>query len=366
MPLRRRSRGVSNAPHTTTTASAVTVCSTPSASRYRTPRLARAAAVHQDLEGQALGPDLAVTAQQRPAQHGDRVALGVDRAAVEGAEAAVVAGRPSVVRDAVGAGGGAVGVVAERLGGRDGERGEEHVGTGRHGVRRAAPRRERIGGVVARHADETLGVRVVRLHLVVVDGPVGDVGALHGPELRREPEVDLAVARELAVGVVPGAAHRRRHVVDVAGEASFTVRGRTAVRAGLEQGVGPEEVPAVELDLVVREVTKARERWLQREEVVATLLQDAHRLPRPAEHVGRGRPARAGTDDHHVEVRHRSPRRRSSPAAGRRRRTRWRANRRAHGSLRTRARRSWLRTRARTGADAARGRVRGPRPAGRP
>ena len=151
---------------------------------------------------------------QRTPQHRDRIALGVDRAAVERAEPAVVARRPTVVRDAVGARRRAVRVVAESLGRGHGERGEEHVGARRHRVRPAAPRRERVAGVVAGDADEPLGLRVERLQLVVVERPVGDVGALDRPELRRQAEVDLAVARQLAVGVEPGAADGRRHVVE--------------------------------------------------------------------------------------------------------------------------------------------------------
>ncbi len=62
MPLRSRSRGVSNAPHATTTASAVTVCSTPSPSRYRTPRDRRRAASSRISSGDALGTQVAAAA----------------------------------------------------------------------------------------------------------------------------------------------------------------------------------------------------------------------------------------------------------------------------------------------------------------
>ena len=63
-----------------------------------------------------------------------------------------------------------------------------------HRVRAGAPRRERVRGVVARHADDPLGGRVVRLHLVVVDRPVDDVGVLDRPELAPRAEVLLAEA----------------------------------------------------------------------------------------------------------------------------------------------------------------------------
>src|SRR4029079_1163837 len=126
-------------------------------------------------------------------------ALRLDRTAVERAEAAVVAGGPAVVGHAVHAGRRAVGVVAEALGGGRGERREEHVGAGRHRVRVGAPRGEGVGGVVPRNADRTLGLAVVGLHLVVVDRPVGDIGAVDRTELAGETKVDLAVARQLAV-----------------------------------------------------------------------------------------------------------------------------------------------------------------------
>ena len=97
---------------------------------------------------------------------------------------------------------------------------------------------------VAGDADDALGLRVVRLELVVVERPVDDVGAVDRPELRGEPEVDLAEARELAVGVEPAAADGRRQVVHLAGEDPVAVGVAVAERARLEQRVGAEEVAA--------------------------------------------------------------------------------------------------------------------------
>ena len=50
---------------------------------------------------------------------------------------------------------------------------------------------------------------------------------------------------------------------------------------------------AEELDLVVRDVPERRERRVEREEVVAALLEHDHRPARAGEHVGRGRAGRA-------------------------------------------------------------------------
>ena len=197
MPLRNRSRGVSNAPHATTTASAVTVVlaavavEVPHAARSAFP-CRRAAISTAMLSGRiSQRPVL-----QRAPQRRDRVALGFDRAAVERAEPAVVARGPAVVRDAVRAGRRAVRVVAER---------PRPPGTVSVVRNMSAP--GGIGYGPLRHAAnglpvwspatpiEALGLGVVRLQLVVVDRPVGDVGAVDRPELGREPEVDLAVAR---------------------------------------------------------------------------------------------------------------------------------------------------------------------------
>ena len=262
-------------------------------------------AVEQDLERDALGAQLTAPAPERAAQHGDRVALGVDRATVEGAEPAVVARGPTVVGHAVGAGRRAVRVVSERRGRGRGQGREVHVGARWHRIRTAAPRGERVAGVVAGHADRAFGLRVERLELVVVERPVGDLGTLDRPQLRREAEVDLAVARQLPVGVETGAADRRGHVVEIAGGEPLAVGRRAPVGARLEQRVRTEEVAPGEFDLVVRQVAEPVEGRHQREEVVAALLEDADRLPGGGEHVGRGGTSRPGTDHDDVELRHR-------------------------------------------------------------
>ena len=278
--------------------------------------------VEQHVERDALGSDLAQAGVQRPPQRCDRIALGLDRTAVERAEAAVVARGPTVVRDAVRAGGRAVRVVAELLGRRHGQRREEHVGAGGHRVRTAAPGRERVAGVIARDTDDAFRFRVERFDLCVVDGPVRDVGAGNRAELGTQPEVDLAQTGQLAVGVVTGAAQRRGHVVQLAREEALAVGSGTPVRTRFQQRIGAEEVTTVELDLVARDVPEGCERRVEVQQVVATLLEDAHRLARGREHLGRGGAARAGADDDDVELRHASPRRRSSRAVARHPRSR--------------------------------------------
>ena len=61
-----------------------------------------------------------------------------------------------------------------------------------------------------------LGRGVVRLHLVVVDRPVDELGALDRAGVAQRLEVRLAEAGELAVGVEAAAADRRREVVHLA------------------------------------------------------------------------------------------------------------------------------------------------------
>ena len=184
-------------------------------------------------------------------QHGDRIALGVDRAAEEGAEPAVVAGRPAVVGDAVGRGRRRIGVVAQPLGGRRRADGAEHGCARGHGERPRPGAGERVGPVGAGHPDGPLDLGVVRLELVVVDRPVGHVGPGLGAETGREAEVVGPEAGHLAVGVGPPSAHGGRHRVDLAhvDPVAVVLAGPEGPR--LDQGVGPEEVPAVELDLVV-------------------------------------------------------------------------------------------------------------------
>ena len=265
----------------------------------------RPGAVEEHVGHDRLGADLAPTGAQRVPQWRDGVALGVDRAAEEAAEPAVVACGPLVVLDAVHTGRRAVRVVAELRGRFAREHGAVHVGAGRHRVGIGAPRGVRVLGVVTRHADGALGRGVVRLELVVVERPVDDLRTLDRPELRPRVEVDLAEAGELAVGVEPTATDGRREVVHLAGEQAVAVGLAAAEGAGLEERVGTEVVAAEELDLVVRHVPERFERRVEREEVVAALLEHDHRPPRGGEHLGGSRPGRSGADDHHVTLRHR-------------------------------------------------------------
>ena len=115
-------------------------------------------------------------------------------------------------------------------------------------------------------------------------------------------EVDLAEARQLAVGVEAAAADGGRQVVHVADPEAVAVVVVVAVGARLEQRVRPEEVAAGELHLVVAHVPERTERRVEREEVVAALLEHDHRPTGLGEHVGRGRAAGPGADDHDVAV----------------------------------------------------------------
>jgi hypothetical protein len=75
---------------------------------------------------EGLGHQLGPAGRHGLGQEGHRVTLGVDRAAVEGAVAAVVAGGSAVVGDAVGRRGGLVGVEPDPFGGRGRQRGAVH------------------------------------------------------------------------------------------------------------------------------------------------------------------------------------------------------------------------------------------------
>ncbi len=224
------------------------------------------------------------------------------------AEAAVVAGRPAVVGDRVGAGRRPVGVQAPPLGGRRRQHGAEHVRPGRHRVRAGAPRGERVGLGVAGHADQALGLGVVGLEVGVRRAASRPASAPStGPRALEQVEVLLPEAGQLAVGVGAAAADRRREVVHVAGEQAVAVGVAAAERAGLDQRVGPEEVALGELDLVVGELALQAVRRLEVEEVVAALLQDDDRPPGGGEDVGDGRAAGTAADDDGVgvEVSHR-------------------------------------------------------------
>ena len=260
--------------------------------------------IAHDVDDVRLGHDPAPPGPQRGPQHGDRIALGLDGAAVEGAEAAVVARRSAVVLDAVDAGRCPVRMEARPLGRRHGQRRQEHVGPGRHGVGARPWRGERVppGTVGAGDADQPLRLGVERLEVVVGDGPVDDVGPVDRAVLGEEREVVLPEAGELAVGVDAAAADRRRQVVHVADEDAVAVRLVPSERAGLEPRVGTEEVALGELELVVGEVTERLERRVEREQVVAALLEHDHRPSRGGEHMGGGRPAGTAADDDGVAV----------------------------------------------------------------
>ncbi len=216
----------------------------------------------------------------------------------------------------------------------------------------AAPLGERVGAGKSGHTDQAFRLRVVGLHLVVVDGPVDDVGIVDRAELGAGPEVDRAQAGELAVGVEAAAADRRRQVVHLAREQVVAVVLVAPVRAWFQERVGPEEVAAKELDLVVGDVAQRLVRRLEREQVIPALLEHDDRPTRGREHVCRSRARRPGTDDDGVAVAPSRPdrrlRRRCTRAVGRRRRSRSHASPSARGCRRTRVRRRHLRTRART------------------
>ena len=178
----------------------------------------------------------------------------------------------------------------------------EHVGARRHGVLARAPLGERVRAGEPGDADETFGVRVVRLELVVVDRPVDDVGTVDRTELGSRLEVDGAKARQLAIGVKAATADGRRQVVDLAREHTVAVVDGAAIRPRLEERIGSEEVAPKELDLVVRHVTERIERRVEREEMIAALLEHDHRPARAREHVGRGRTRRPGADDDRVAI----------------------------------------------------------------
>ncbi len=174
------------------------------------------AALDADPGHEGLGQQLGPTGGHGPLQHGDGIALGVDGAAEVGAEAAVVAGRPAVVGDAVGRGGGRIGVVAEPLGGGRRTGWRRTWGARRHGEGTRPGGGEGVGPLGAGHPDGPLHLGVVGLELVVVEGPVGHLGVGLGTEQRQDPEVVGPEPGHLAVGVGATAAHRGRDRVDLA------------------------------------------------------------------------------------------------------------------------------------------------------
>ena len=148
---------------------------------------------------------------------------------------------------------------------------------------------------VAGHADGTLDLGVERLEVVVARGPVRHLGAVDGAVGAQEGEVLLPKARHLAVGVGPAPAHRGRDGVDLTHVGALALLLAAAEGAGLDEGVGPEEVPVDELELVVGVVRGGRDQVVGIEKVVAALLDDDHVPARPREHVGGGGAARART-----------------------------------------------------------------------
>ena len=166
-------RGVSMAPPATTTRPVAMVCVFPSASMYSTP-VARAA-VRQDPGHERLGHEMRPPGGHRLGEQRHRVALGVDGAAEEGAEPAVVAGGPAVVGDAVRRRRCLVRVQPDGLGGLRREQRAVHGGPRRHRVRARPPRGERVGPGAAGDPDGAFDLRVVRLELGVLERPVVDV-----------------------------------------------------------------------------------------------------------------------------------------------------------------------------------------------
>ena len=245
--------------------------------------------------------------QLRPAcghgalEHGDGVALGMDGAAEEGTEAAVVAGGTGIIGNAVDGRGGRVGVIAEVLGGGGRAGGPEHGNTGGHGKRTRTAGGEGIGPLGAGHPDGPLHLGVVRLQLVIVEGPVGHFGIGLGSELGQHPEVVRAETGHLAVGMDAPAPDRGGHRVELADVDTVAVSLFGPERTGLDEGVGSEEIPVVKLDLVIRVVEGGLAQVVGIEEVVATLLDDGHGPARRRQHVGRRGASRSRPDDHGID-----------------------------------------------------------------
>ncbi len=238
-------------------------------------------ALGDDAAHVGLGHQLGPPRGHGPGQQRHRVALGVDGAAEEGAEAAVVAGRPPVVGDAVGRRRRLVGVQADLLGGGRRQHGAVHRRPGGHRVGAGPPGGERVGALAARDADGPLDLGVVRLELVVVERPVVDRGALLRAVGGEEPEVLLPEARHLAVGVGPAAPDRRRDGVHLADVRVLALVRRAAEGPRLDERVGPEEVARDELDLVVGVVARRLGQVVGVEQMVAALLHDDDGPARP-------------------------------------------------------------------------------------
>ncbi len=244
-----------------------------------------------------LGHELGPTRGHGPGEQGHRVALGVDRAAEERTEAAVVAGGPPVVGDAVGRRRCLVGVEPDLLGGRRGQHCPVHGSPGWHGVGARPPGGKGVRTLPACHADGPLHLGIERLELVVVDGPVVDGRTHLGTVGGEEAEVLFPQARHLAVGVGPATPHRCRDGVHLAHVRVLALVGGPAEGPRLDERVGSEEVARDELDLVVGVVARRPGHVVGVEQVVPPLLHDHHRPAGPRQHLGRRRPAGPGPDD---------------------------------------------------------------------
>ena len=98
------------------------------------------------------------------------------------------------------------------------------------------------------------------------------------------------------------AADGGRQVVHLAGQEPVAVGLGAAVGARLEQRVGAEQVAAERGDLVVGEVAERLVRRLERQQVVAALLEDDHRPAGRRQDLGDRGAAGAGADDDGVAV----------------------------------------------------------------
>ena len=351
-PERRSRRGVSIAPPATTTRFASMVCSAPVGVDVLDAR--RPAAVGEDPAHVRLGHQLRPPGRHRFREQRHGVALGVDRAAEERAEPAVVAGGPPVVGDAVRRGRCLVGVQADLLGRFRRERCAVHGRAGRHRIGARAPRRERVRAGAAGHTHGTLDLGVVGLELVVVERPVLHMRVRVGlrPEQRVGAEVLLPKARHLAVGVRAAAAHGRRDGVHLAHMGVLALVRVAPERPRLGQRVGAEEVARRELDLVVGVVAGRLREVVGVEQVVAALLHDHDGPAGPRQHLGHGGAARTRADDDGVRASLTvpTPPRRCSPAAARRPPHRCTTTRCRCGCRRTRVRRTCPRSSAPTAA----------------
>ncbi len=173
-------------------------------------------AVGEDADDPAVGPEVEVAGRQGLGDGGE---AGVPAVVLEGAEPGAAPGgvpvrREPVVGDAVGGDRRRVGVQPHRLGrlakGLTCAEGPHR----RHRVGLRA-RDERVGAAVARDANQVLDRRVVRLQIIVADGPVGE-----GVPLRQHPLAEVvAHVREVPEVVRVVAAQHAAPVDDRAADA---------------------------------------------------------------------------------------------------------------------------------------------------